>query len=157
MRSIILAVLLAFLAPGLLHAQPATTSALAPDARLAVQRLTIITSDGRRHAYKVEVAATPAQQERGLMFRGTMPRDRGMIFPMSPPRTATFWMENTLIPLDIIFIAPGGRVLNVGSGKPRSRDLVGSDGVVEAVLELNAGEAARIGLKPGDRVEWRAR
>jgi uncharacterized protein len=65
---------------------------------------------------------------------------------------ATFWMENTFVPLDIIFVAPDGYVLNVGRGVPKSRDLVASVGPVGWVLELNAGEAARIGLRPGDRM-----
>ena len=89
------------------------------------------------------------------MFRTRMARRAGMLFPMSPPRVAAFWMENTLIPLDIVFIGPDRAVLNVAANAvPKSRDLLGSFGPVGAVLELNAGEAARIGLTPGDKVEW---
>jgi hypothetical protein len=86
-----------------------------------------------------------------------MPRDRGMLFPVSPPRTASFWMRNTWLPLDLVFIAPGGRVLNVGTGTPLSESFIESAGPVAAVLEINAGEAVRIGLKPGDRVRWGGR
>lgn len=87
------------------------------------------------------------------MFRETMPRNAGMVFPFKPARPASFWMENTILPLDLVFVAPGNRVLSIGHGKPFSRDLIESGGTAAAVIELNAGEAARIGLKPGDRVE----
>ena len=110
------------------------------------------------HQYRAEVAATPDQQAAGLMFRTRMGAAEGMIFPFSPPRQASFWMENTILPLDLVFIDTNGRVQNIAANaKPYSRDLIPSDGVVQAVLELNAGEAARIGLKPGDRVRYRLR
>ena len=117
--------------------------------------VTVTTSAGRTHAYKVEVARSPEQQARGLMYRKSMPRDAGMLFPFDPPRPASFWMANTDIPLDIIFIGADGRVPNVGAGKPLNQATVDSVGVAAAVLELNAGEAARIGLKPGDRIRWK--
>lgn len=106
-----------------------------------------------RFDYRLEVAATPAQQECGLMYRKAMPRAVGMDFPMATPRSATFWMENTVLPLDLVFVGPDGRVVSVGHGKPFARDLIDSGGITARVIELNAGEAARIGLKPGDRVE----
>ena len=75
---------------------------------------------------------------------------------MRPPRQAAFWMKNTPSPLDIIFIAPGGKVLKVAAmATPYSLDAIDSDGPVEAVLEIRGGRAAEIGLLPGDRVEWR--
>ena len=86
------------------------------------------------------------------MYRKVMPRSVGMDFPMSPPRPASFWMENTILPLDLVFIGPDGRVVSVGHGKPFARDLIDSGGITARVIELNAGEAARIGLKPGDKV-----
>lgn len=122
---------------------------------LPMVKLTLTTADRKPHVYRVEVAKTGEQQARGLMFRHAMARDRGMIFPMTPPRPASFWMENTYLPLDIIFIAPGGEVLNIVHGQPLSRDQLNSLGTATAVLELNAGEAARIGLKPGDRADYR--
>lgn len=105
------------------------------------------------HEYSVERAATPDQQACGLMYREAMPRDVGMIFPFKPARTTAFWMRNTPLPLDLIFIGPDDRVVSIGSGKPYSDALIPSGGVTAAVIELNAGEAKRIGLKPGDRVE----
>ena len=117
--------------------------------------LTLATRTGA-HRYTVEVAATPRQQELGLMFRTRMGRAEGMIFPMMPPRPASFWMENTILPLDLVFIGADGRVLNIAAdAKPYSRALIDSAGAAAAVLELNAGEAARVGLKPGDAVAYK--
>lgn len=127
----------------------ARTTAAAPLAQTVV---TLTTENGKTHRYRVDLARTEAEQARGLMFRQSMPRDMGMLFPMNPPRMATFWMENTFIPLDIIFVAPDGYVLNIGRGVPKTRDIVASVGPVGWVLELNAGEAKRIGLEPGDRM-----
>jgi uncharacterized membrane protein (UPF0127 family) len=123
-----------------------------PNHDLARVPVSFITAKGR-FDYRLEVAATPAQQECGLMYRKAMPRAVGMDFPMSPPRSASFWMENTVLPLDLVFVGADGRVVHVGHGKPFSRDLIDSGGIAARVIELNAGEAARIGLKPGDRVE----
>ncbi|MDO9487814.1 MAG: DUF192 domain-containing protein [Sphingomonadaceae bacterium] len=109
------------------------------------------------HSYRAEVARTPEQQSRGLMYRTTMPRDAGMIFLFPEPRMASFWMANTYVPLDIIFISAEGRVVNVGEGVPLSTATVESTGLASTVLELNRGEAARIGLKPGDRISWASR
>lgn len=126
-----------------------------PNQGLRVVPLAIETRDGRIHRYRIELAETPAQQERGMMFRTEMAADAGMLFPMRPPRLAAFWMRNTFIPLDIIFIGADGRVRNIAErAKPLSETPIPSDGPVAAVLELKGGEAARIGLRPGDRVRW---
>ncbi len=117
--------------------------------------LTLSTRGGTRR-YSVEVAATPLQQELGLMFRTRMGAHEGMIFPFAPPRPASFWMENTILPLDLVFIGANGRVLNIAAdAKPYSRDLIWSSGAAAAVLELNAGEAARAGLRAGDAVTYK--
>lgn len=116
--------------------------------------VTLTTADGRKHVYTAEVARTSEQQARGLMFRRKMARSAGMIFPMKPARPSSFWMENTYLPLDIIFIGAGNEVLNITYGKPLSTDTVDSLGPASAVLELNAGEAKRIGLKPGDKISY---
>lgn len=154
---------LAVLAALLAVAPPAIAQAPAPAAAIAggvANRglksipLTLRTGDGKSHRYRVELAATAAQQEIGLMHRRSMPRGQGMLFPANPPRVASFWMRDTLIPLDLIFIAPDRRVIAIGRGQPMSDALIDSGGVVGAILELNAGEAARIGLRPGDRADW---
>jgi uncharacterized membrane protein (UPF0127 family) len=126
-----------------------------PNRGLRVVPLVIETRDGRAHRYRIEVAETPAQQERGMMFRTEMAGDTGMIFPMRPPRPAAFWMRNTFVSLDIIFIGADGRVRNIAERTtPLSEAMIPSAGPVAAVLELKAGEAGRIGLRPGDRVRW---
>lgn len=114
-----------------------------------------ISAGGKVHRYKVEVAQTSAQQAHGMMFRTAMAPNTGMIFPMSPPRPASFWMENTLISLDLVFIGADGKVRNIVAGAvPRSQAPLSSFGPVAAVLELKGGEAERIGLKPGDAISW---
>jgi hypothetical protein len=114
-----------------------------------------IDHDGRRSAFRVELAATPDQQARGLMFRPALADDAGMIFPMDPPRPASFWMRNTMIPLDIIFIGPDRRITNIAANTtPFSDASIHSQGSVSAVLELRAGKAAALGLAPGHRVNW---
>ncbi|MFN3371196.1 MAG: DUF192 domain-containing protein [Sphingomonadaceae bacterium] len=126
-----------------------------PQTGLRVVPLTIETSDGRTHRYRVEVAETAAQQAHGMMFRTSVPAGTGMIFPMRPPRPAAFWMQNTLVSLDLVFIGADGRVRNIAErAVPRSEALLASAGPVAAVLELAGGEAERIGLRPGDRIRW---
>ena len=115
-----------------------------------------VRSDGRTFRFTVEVARTPEEQSYGLMNRASLAPDRGMIFPYDPPQFVSFWMKNTLIALDIIFIAPGGRILNIAANTtPLSLDPVPSAGPIEAVLELSGGRAAELGIEPGDQVEWR--
>ena len=114
-----------------------------------------VTRGDKVHRFRVEVANTGQEQARGLMFRTAMGPNEGMIFPMNPPRNAAFWMKNTVISLDIIFIGTDRRVLNIGANTvPYSEDAVPSAGSVSAVLELNAGRAAELGIVPGDKVEW---
>jgi uncharacterized protein len=117
--------------------------------------LTITSAQGRTHRFVVEVARTPEEQARGLMERQSLAPDRGMLFPYATPQPVAFWMKNTLIPLDIIFISPGGRILRIEANTvPMSLDLVGSGEAVEAVLELAGGRSAELGIAAGDRVEW---
>lgn len=116
--------------------------------------LTITTSHGPVR-YAIEVARSPEEQEIGLMFRTTMPAKHGMIFPMDPPRMATFWMRNTLISLDLLFIRPDRTISSIAANAPtRSDGIIASIEPVAAVLELNAGAAKRDGLKPGDKLRW---
>lgn len=114
-----------------------------------------VTSRGRQFKFRVEVARTEAEQERGLMFRTQMGADEGMIFPMQPPRNTAFWMKNTVIPLDIIFIGRDRRILNIAANAvPYDEHPLPSAGPASGVLELNGGRAAALGIGPGDRVEW---
>jgi uncharacterized membrane protein (UPF0127 family) len=121
-----------------------------PTARL--DTVEILTSRGSAR-FTVELAITPAEQQRGLMFRKSLAPDRGMLFPYSKPQRAAFWMKNTLIPLDIIYIAPNGRVLSIArNAVPHDETPIPSGGVVGGVLEIAGGRAAQLGILPGDRV-----
>mgnify|MGYP002072606588 FL=1 len=151
-----LALALAACSPGVAQKQE-TRSAEAsrhPVSGLEVVPLTVHSARGP-HRFRVEVARSGAEQSRGLMFRTQMGADEGMIFPMDPPRMAAFWMKNTVIPLDIIFIGADGRISNIAANTvPYSLESVVSDGAAKAVLELNGGRASELGIAPGDRVEW---
>ena len=114
-----------------------------------------IASGGKTHRFTVEAARTPEEQATGLMNRSSLAPDRGMIFPFEAPRQASFWMKNTLIPLDIIFIRADGSIANIAANTvPLSLDPVYSEGPVAAVLELAGGRSAELGIKPGDTVKW---
>lgn len=115
-----------------------------------------ITSAGKAHKFIVEVANTPEEQSRGLMFRQSLAPDRGMIFPYDPPVNASFWMKNTLIPLDMVFIRPNGTIGRIAENTvPLSLDPVPALEPVSAVLEIAGGRASELGLKPGDKVVWK--
>ncbi|CAN5155949.1 hypothetical protein BH11PSE5_BH11PSE5_12060 [soil metagenome] len=91
------------------------------------------------------------------MFRKELPADGGMVFPMTPPRTASFWMKNTVIPLDMLFIRTDGTIALVAANtKPYAREPVSAGVPVAAVLELRGGRAAELGVKEGDKVKWGA-
>jgi uncharacterized membrane protein (UPF0127 family) len=125
-----------------------------PVSGLPVIPLTVTTAQ-RRLAFRVEVAGSEAEQERGLMFSTAMGADEGMILPMQPPRNSAFWMKNTVIPLDIIFIGRDRRILNIAANAiPYDERPLPSAGLASGVLELNGGRAAALGIRPGDRVEW---
>ncbi len=124
------------------------------EAGLDIVPLSIV-SGGRTHRFRVEVARTPEQQQRGLMYRDTLAPDRGMMFPFSPPRRASFWMKNTPSSLDLVFVGTDGRIESIAADAvPFSEELLTSLGAVAGVLEIAGGLAAELGLQPGDRVEW---
>jgi uncharacterized membrane protein (UPF0127 family) len=113
----------------------------------------VLKTDSGEHSYTVEVAESDGDRRMGLMFRRTLPEQSGMLFLYDPPQAAAMWMQNTYIPLDMIFISADGRVHRIAANtEPFSTDLIPSGGDVAAVLELNAGQAAKIGLKRGDQV-----
>jgi uncharacterized membrane protein (UPF0127 family) len=119
----------------------------------AAPALQIQTLDGTTHMFRVTVAKTPAEQAQGLMHVSDMAARTGMLFPMQPPRRARFWMRNTLIPLDMIFILPGGRIEQVVTRRDIKSDVSSASyGKVSAVLELNAGEAKALQIGIGDLV-----
>ena len=123
---------------------------------LPVEPLTIVTRDGARHQFHVEMALTPDQQEVGLMFRPTVAPDGGMLFDWHETRESQMWMHNTVAPLDMLFIKQDGVVGHVAEDAvPYSLAVI--DGVVpvRATLELAAGTARRLNIRVGDRVEQR--
>jgi uncharacterized membrane protein (UPF0127 family) len=125
-----------------------------PVSGLEVVPLTI-TQDGKVHSFKVEVASSEEEQATGLMFRKQMGADEGMIFPRTPPDFASFWMRNTVMSLDMIFIGTDRRIINIDANTvPYSLDSHPSQGLASAVLELNGGRAAQLGIKPGAKVDW---
>ena len=103
--------------------------------------------------FDLEIAYRPEDQELGLMNRKSMPDDHGMIFVFSAERNLTFWMKNTLIPLDIVYLDQAGRVVSVKHMKPLDETGVPSDGPAMYAIELNAGTAARVGVKAGDTLK----
>jgi len=130
-----------------------TVTSRAACAEGGLEPLEITTASGS-HAFQVEIANSEASREKGLMFRRFMPADRGMLFEFEKNRPVSFWMKNTYIPLDMIFIAPNGVVTHIAANaEPLSEAVVPSGGPCVAVLELNGGAAAQIGLQPGDKVE----
>ena len=113
----------------------------------------VIVSGDDRHTVMAEIAATDAQMQRGLMWRESLAEDGGMLFLYAPPRRASMWMENTLIDLDLVFIQADGSIFKiVGYAQAGSRRSLGADAVVAGVLELPAGRAFALGLRPGDVV-----
>ncbi|MDE2227986.1 MAG: DUF192 domain-containing protein [Alphaproteobacteria bacterium] len=142
-RAILVA--LALLAtPAFAQVQPLQTFDTAP--------LVIDTAKGPQH-FTVELALTPAQQEQGLMFRRSLAPDAGMLFVVAQPQIMSFWMHNTLIPLDMLFIGAGGRIVDLHERAiPMSDAIIVSRAPAAAVLELNGGTVARLGIKVGDVV-----
>ena len=105
------------------------------------------------HRFTVEIAITDEQRARGLMFRRELPEGRGMLFDFYREQPITMWMQNTYIPLDMIFIRGDGRVLSIAENtEPLSTRVIGSGGPARAVLEVIAGTAKKLGIRPGDRV-----
>ncbi|WP_043748367.1 DUF192 domain-containing protein [Methylobacterium nodulans] len=115
--------------------------------------LTIVSRSGR-HAFQVEVMRDDAGRAQGLMFRRSMAPDHGMLFDFAQVAPVTMWMKNTYLPLDMLFIRADGTVARIAADtEPLSTRTISSGGPVLAVLELNAGTAAKLGLRPGDKVE----
>jgi uncharacterized membrane protein (UPF0127 family) len=120
----------------------------------AAEPLAIVTRGGR-HAFTIEVARNDADRAQGLMYRRSLAPDRGMLFDFGPrSEPILMWMKNTYVPLDMIFIRPDGTIARVAeNAEPLSTRTISSGEPVTAVLEVPGGTAARLGIKPGDKVE----
>lgn len=147
-RRALLAICLA--APAAARAQPGVDR---PQPRLPTEPLVILTRDGRRLTFTVEMAVRPDQQMTGLMFRPEVKPDEGMLFDWGSPRESSMWMRNTIASLDMVFIAADGRIHRIAERTvPQSLATVSSNGPVRATLELAAGVTERMDIRPGDRV-----
>jgi uncharacterized membrane protein (UPF0127 family) len=120
----------------------------------ALEPLAIVLQGGQRQGFQVEVARNDADRAQGLMFRRSMPADRGMLFDFGRVAPVAMWMQNTYLSLDMLFIRPDGTIARIAADtEPLSTRTIPSGEPILAVLELNAGTAARLGIRAGDRVE----
>jgi uncharacterized membrane protein (UPF0127 family) len=123
-----------------------------PESRLEIRR-----ADGSKAAFRIEVAATPEQQEHGLMFRKQLAADAGMLFLWDEDQPISMWMKNTLIPLDMLFVAPDGRIARIAANAvPLDLTPISSNGNIRAVIEIGGGEAAKQRIREGDEVLYKA-
>ncbi|WP_375595580.1 DUF192 domain-containing protein [Algihabitans albus] len=137
----------------LLAAPAAQAKAETAEIVLPVVPLSILAADGTLHEFRVELARTPEEQAQGLMFRKELAADRGMLFVNRRPRVSNFWMKNTYIPLDMVWIGPDWRILGAHENAvPHSTAAISSNVPVRATLEVPGGTVARLGLARGDRV-----
>jgi uncharacterized protein len=129
----------------------------APQPVLPKERLVVLGRSGMEHVFSVEMALTPEQQEIGLMARKSVPADGGMLFDMgNPPEQSRFWMCNTVVSLDMVFIKPDGTIDSIAENTvPQSLAEVDSHGPVRATLELAAGTTAKLDIRVGDKVKQR--
>lgn len=151
-RNALAVVLWLAFASGLLSS-PALVFQPALAAGMSTSFLVIKGSDGTEHRFTVELANTPEQRERGLMYRKNLAPNAGMLFDFEESQVVAFWMRNTLIPLDMLFIDSVGRIVRIAERTvPLSETPISSGESVRAVLELNGGTAARLRIKVGDVV-----
>jgi uncharacterized membrane protein (UPF0127 family) len=130
----------------------AVAAGSAPARAAGAATLEIVSGSGV-HAFQVELATNDQERERGLMFRKELPEGQGMLFDFQRDQPVAFWMHNTYVSLDMIFIRGDGTILRVAENtEPLSDDLIPSGGPVRAVLEVIAGTAKKFGIGPGDRV-----
>ena len=117
------------------------------------REILVIESASGKTEFSTEIAVSPAEQEQGLMFRTAMADNDGMLFIYEKPHPLQMWMHNTYVALDMVFIAANGIVSRIEqNAEPLSDRVISSGGAAYAVLELKAGTAQRINLRPGDHV-----
>lgn len=158
MRSLILSLIVGVSAPAWSQDAAPAPAAADPTAETAEvtfggpEPVIVETADGQ-HVFTAELATTMPQMQRGLMWRDSLAEDAGMLFHYPAPRRAAMWMENTLIDLDILFIEPDGEIFKIiAHAQAGSRRSLEADAVVAGVLELPAGRALELGIRPGDTV-----
>ncbi|QNT77964.1 DUF192 domain-containing protein [Entomobacter blattae] len=132
------------------HAVQAESS---PQKELTKEKLVITDHANHQHEFLVELALTPEEQQKGEMFRTSVPENGGMLFVWPLPQRSQMWMKNTLVPLDMVFISPEGEILSIVENTvPHSLAQIDSYGLVKATLELKGGTATRLGLQRGDKI-----
>jgi uncharacterized membrane protein (UPF0127 family) len=131
---------------------PIGAEAAPPPSGLPVETITIDTKSGP-HSFSVEVAADEESREKGLMYRMAMAPDAGMLFDFHTPQLVSFWMENTVLPLDMLFVRADGTIARIKeNATPYSRENIPSGEPIEVVIELNGGRAAALGITEGAHV-----
>lgn len=135
----------------LFYPEPASADGQAMVLPVDPAPLVVVTGKGER-SFAIEVADEPAERSAGLMFRKEMADDHGMLFVFEATQSVGFWMKNTILPLDLVFIGADGRIKAIRQGEPRSEAVISPDEPVRFVLELNAGVAAKDGIEDGDPV-----
>jgi uncharacterized membrane protein (UPF0127 family) len=154
-RKVLLAALLAALSVGVAapFGQASSAQAHERQGHAATQGLDIVTTAGKVAHFKVEFVDTEPTRERGLMYRKSLAPDAGMLFDFKTPQQVSFWMKNTLIPLDMLFIDQSGRISNIyREATPLSLAPIPSDGPIRGVLEIPGGRAQELGIMAGDKV-----
>ena len=140
---------------GIIYALTIFNSAPPRSPGFAMTLLTIEKANGERIAYKAELATEPEQQEYGLMYRRELAADRAMIFMYQHPQIITMWMKNTYIPLDMIFFDDNNRIVNIVTNtEPESLKTISSGVPALGVIEVNAGDVTRHGIKLGDSLTY---
>jgi uncharacterized membrane protein (UPF0127 family) len=143
------------MSPGTSAGAAAATSAATSTSGAPAARVSVAVGEGRSVPFRVEVARTSAEREQGLMYREHLDADAGMIFIFERPAPLTFWMKNTLIPLDMIFIDSDRRIRGiVENAEPGTLTERRVDGLSEYVLEINGGLAAKLGIQPSAMVDF---
>jgi uncharacterized membrane protein (UPF0127 family) len=153
MRVLPIALGLAWLAGAAAHAQSVNDDPTGPQPPLPTEALTIVNDQGQKFVFSVEVAATEQEQTTGLMWRKSVADDGGMLFPLPAPQVAQFWMKNTVVPLDMVFIGADGTIKAISENTvPYSLGIESSGVPVMAVLELEGGITAKDQISVGDKV-----
>jgi uncharacterized membrane protein (UPF0127 family) len=130
------------------------TDPTGPQPALPKEKLVITGKDGTSHTFDVEMALTPDQQTVGEMFRTEIPADGGMLFDWGFAHESQMWMKNTLVPLDMIFIANDGTITHIAEDAvPESLAEIGSGGPARATLEVQGGLTAKLDIRVGDKVQ----
>jgi len=152
--SLMVGVLLMLFLPVPPNAQTQHRAKTAQIMNMSTTPLNVQTQDGQKIEFDVFVADTADEREMGLMYVQSLPQDQGMIFDFQTPQRVAFWMKNTLISLDILYIGADGRIRQIfDNAKAGSEEVMFSDGKMRAVLEINAGLSKKLGIQPGDLVK----